>query len=151
MDAEEGARYGGLPLCTPTACRRGATSGRSGSSSRSAVRRAVPRAQAVVVSAPKRLPRPGCWASSKDRESSRFDPGSAAVRSALLMQATKEEPMEQYAILRRRGWRTAEELEQAAARSTQVGDKQMSDDIRWIRSYVIGEGTTALGTVCIYE
>jgi hypothetical protein len=59
--------------------------------------------------------------------------------------------MEQYAILRRRGWRTAEELEQAAARSTQVGDEQMSDDIRWIRSYVIGEGTTALGTVCIYE
>jgi hypothetical protein len=27
----------------------------------------------------------------------------------------------------------------------------MSDDIRWIRSYVIDEGDGRLGTVCIYE
>ena len=41
-------------------------------------------------------------------------------------------------------------LEAAAARSTEVGDG-MPDDIRWIRSYVLGEESGALGTVCIYQ
>ena len=59
--------------------------------------------------------------------------------------------MELYAIIRRSGWRTAGELEQAAARSTQVGNEQMSDDVRWIRSYVLGENDGSVGTVCIYE
>jgi hypothetical protein len=59
--------------------------------------------------------------------------------------------MELYAILRRNGWRSGPDLEEAAARSTQVGDEQMPDDIRWIRSYVLGEGDGSLGTVCIYE
>ena len=27
----------------------------------------------------------------------------------------------------------------------------MSDDIRWIRSYVLEEGGSAVGTVCIYQ
>ena len=27
----------------------------------------------------------------------------------------------------------------------------MSDDIRWIRSYVLEEGAGSIGTVCIYE
>ncbi len=58
--------------------------------------------------------------------------------------------MELYAILRRNGWRTGEDLQQAAARSTAEGDA-MPDDIRWIRSYVLGEETGGLGTVCIYE
>ena len=59
--------------------------------------------------------------------------------------------MELYAILRRSGWRSGAELEQAAARSTTVGDEQMPEDVRWIRSYVLDEGDGALGTVCIYE
>jgi hypothetical protein len=59
--------------------------------------------------------------------------------------------MELYAILRRSGWRSAPELEQAAARSTQVGNEQMADDVRWIRSYVLGENDGSVGTVCIYE
>jgi hypothetical protein len=58
--------------------------------------------------------------------------------------------MELYAILRRNGWRTAEDLQQAAARSTAEGDS-MPDDIRWIRSYVLAEEAGGLGTVCIYE
>jgi hypothetical protein len=58
--------------------------------------------------------------------------------------------MNQYVILRRGGWRSGEELEKAAARSTDVGE-QMPDDIRWIRSYVLAEPTGELGTVCIYE
>jgi hypothetical protein len=59
--------------------------------------------------------------------------------------------MQTYAILRRSGWRSGQELEEAAGRSRQVGDEQMSDDIRWIRSYVLEEGAGAVGTVCIYE
>ena len=57
--------------------------------------------------------------------------------------------MDLYVILRRDGWRSADELELAAARSTAEGDR-MPDDIRWIRSYVLEEGS-GLGTVCIYE
>ena len=57
--------------------------------------------------------------------------------------------METYVILRRSGWRSGEELEEAAARSTAEGER-MSDDIRWIRSYVLEEGN-GVGTVCIYQ
>jgi hypothetical protein len=59
--------------------------------------------------------------------------------------------MNTYVILRRSGWRSPEDLEAAAARSKQVGDEEMSDDIRWIRSYVLQEGGGSVGTVCIYE
>ena len=59
--------------------------------------------------------------------------------------------MELYAIVRREGWRSAGDLQEAAARSTAVGDEEMSADIRWIRSYVLSEESGGLGTVCIYE
>jgi hypothetical protein len=60
--------------------------------------------------------------------------------------------MNTYVILRRGGWRTPEELQAAAARSTAVGNEEMSDDIRWIRSYVMAEPDEGgLGTVCIYQ
>jgi hypothetical protein len=59
--------------------------------------------------------------------------------------------MQLYAILRRSGWRSAEELGEAAQRSTRVGDEDMPDDVRWIRSYVLDEGAGTVGTVCIYE
>jgi hypothetical protein len=59
--------------------------------------------------------------------------------------------MELYAILRRSGWRSGAELEEAAARSTKVGDEDMPNDVRWIRSYVLDEGGGTVGTVCIYE
>jgi hypothetical protein len=59
--------------------------------------------------------------------------------------------MNTYAILRRSGWRSPGDLQEAAERSRQVGDEQMSDDIRWIRSYVLEEGGGSVGTVCIYQ
>jgi hypothetical protein len=59
--------------------------------------------------------------------------------------------MELYAILRRRGWRSAAELELAAARSRRAGDEDMPDEVRWIRSYVLDEAGGSVGTVCIYE
>ena len=59
--------------------------------------------------------------------------------------------MNLYAILRRSGWKSPGDLEEAAARSKKVGDEEMPDDIRWIRSYVLEEGGGSVGTVCIYE
>jgi hypothetical protein len=60
--------------------------------------------------------------------------------------------MNTYVILRRNGWRSGADLEAAAARSSNVGDNEMSDDIRWIRSYVLAEPDDGgLGTVCIYQ
>ena len=58
--------------------------------------------------------------------------------------------METFAILRRSGWNSPGDLEEAAARSTAEGDK-MPADIRWIRSYVLDEADGNVGTVCIYQ
>jgi Protein of unknown function (DUF4242) len=55
-----------------------------------------------------------------------------------------------YVILRREGWRTADDLQEAAARSAAEGQR-MPDDIRWIRSYVTAEPNGTVGTVCIYQ
>lgn len=59
--------------------------------------------------------------------------------------------MRNYAILRRSGWRTPDDLQEAAARSRRVGDEEMPDQVRWIRSYVISEDSGDVGTVCIYQ
>jgi uncharacterized protein DUF4242 len=59
--------------------------------------------------------------------------------------------MNLYAIIRRDGWPSPGDLQEAAARSTAVGDEEMPADIRWIRSYVLAEDAGGLGTVCIYE
>ena len=59
--------------------------------------------------------------------------------------------MDTYVILRRSGWRSPEDLQAAAERSSKVGDEEMSDDIRWIRSYVLDEGDGRVGTVCVYQ
>jgi len=58
--------------------------------------------------------------------------------------------MNTYVILRREGWKSPEELERAAERSTSAGD-EMSEDVRWIRSYVLEEGGGTVGTVCVYQ
>jgi hypothetical protein len=54
--------------------------------------------------------------------------------------------MNTYVILRRNGWRTAEDLRIAAGRSKATVE-QMSDDLAWIRSYVVPEPSGAVGTV----
>jgi hypothetical protein len=58
--------------------------------------------------------------------------------------------METYVILRRGGWRTADDLREAADRSIVEGER-MSDDVRWIRSYVTAETDGRVGTVCVYQ
>ena len=57
--------------------------------------------------------------------------------------------MDTYAILRRSGWKSSAELEEAAPRSKAEGDSR--DDIEWIRSYILDEGGATLGSVCIYQ
>ena len=80
----------------------------------------------------------------------------APVALILLTTEWRQQPpegnvMELYAIIRREGWQSGGDLEAAAARSSAVGDGEMSNDIRWIRSYVLSEESGGLGTVCIYE
>ena len=58
--------------------------------------------------------------------------------------------MNLYVIRRRDFAGTPEALQKIAARSAEVGD-EMSDDIKWIRTYVVQEESGKLGTVCIYE
>ena len=58
--------------------------------------------------------------------------------------------METYVILRRGAWRTPDELQAAAARSSEEADKT-PDDVRWLRSYLLAETSGELGTVCIYQ
>ncbi len=58
--------------------------------------------------------------------------------------------MDLYVIQRRNAWASAEDLEAAAERSANEGDKPDSG-VRWIRSYVVSEEGGELGTVCIYE
>src|SRR5215216_1390989 len=59
--------------------------------------------------------------------------------------------MNTYAILRRRGWRSPGDLQKAGERSQRVGDEQMAEDIRWIRSFALGEEDGSVGTVCTYQ
>jgi hypothetical protein len=59
--------------------------------------------------------------------------------------------MNTYVIRREKAWQNAEELQATAERSKEVAASDFPDDIRWIRSYVIGEPGGTLGTVCIYQ
>jgi len=59
--------------------------------------------------------------------------------------------MNQYAILRRSGFKSPGDLQEAAERSTKAGEDMGEDEIRWIRSYVLEEDGGSVGTVCIYQ
>jgi hypothetical protein len=59
--------------------------------------------------------------------------------------------MQTYVILRRSAWSSPEDLDAAAAMSTQVADEDMDNRVKWIRSYVLAEEDGTLGTVCIYQ
>jgi hypothetical protein len=59
--------------------------------------------------------------------------------------------MQLFVVMRRGAWEDASDLEDAAAESTRVADEEMSDQVKWIRSYVLEEEDGTLGTVCIYQ
>jgi hypothetical protein len=58
--------------------------------------------------------------------------------------------MNLYAIIRRSGWSSTDELREAAVRSALAADRK-AREIRWIGSYVLDESSGGLGTLCIYE
>jgi len=63
----------------------------------------------------------------------------------------KTAPMELYVIRRPSAWSSLQELEAAGAKSAKIGNEQMSDRVRWIRSYVVHEPDGRIGTFCVYE
>ncbi|HVF77904.1 MAG TPA: DUF4242 domain-containing protein [Solirubrobacteraceae bacterium] len=58
--------------------------------------------------------------------------------------------MNLYVIVRRNGFASPQDLQDAGARSSHEGDKPGSG-VRAIRSYVLAEDGGELGTFCIYE
>ena len=59
--------------------------------------------------------------------------------------------MQTFVIRRRNAWKNAQELEATAGVSLRIGNDEMADQVRWIRSYVVVEDDGTLGTVCIYQ
>jgi hypothetical protein len=59
--------------------------------------------------------------------------------------------MKTFVIRRRSNWKDSAELGIAAGISARVGNEEMPDRVRWIRSYVVRESDGRLGTVCIYQ
>lgn len=54
--------------------------------------------------------------------------------------------MQLFMIRRSSAWADIAELEKTAAVSGKIGNEEMSDKVRWIRSYVINEPDGRLGT-----
>jgi hypothetical protein len=59
--------------------------------------------------------------------------------------------MKTYAIRRKNAWTSVEEVQRVAERSKQVADNDFLSEVRWIRSYVIAEEDSSLGSICIYQ
>ncbi len=59
--------------------------------------------------------------------------------------------MDLYVIRRPSAWASLPELEAAGAKSARIGNDEMPDRVRWIRSYVVRELDGRFGTVCIYQ
>lgn len=59
--------------------------------------------------------------------------------------------MDTYVIRRPSAWANLQELEVAGAKSARIGNEEMPDQVRWIRSYVVHEPDGRIGTVCIYQ
>ena len=59
--------------------------------------------------------------------------------------------MDLYVIRRPSAWANFQELETVGAKSARIGNDEMSDRVRWIRSYVVKEPDGGIGTVCIYQ
>jgi Protein of unknown function (DUF4242) len=59
--------------------------------------------------------------------------------------------MQLYVIRRPSAWADMPELQTAGAKSARIGNDEMSDRVRWIRSYVVQEPDGRIGTFCVYE
>jgi hypothetical protein len=59
--------------------------------------------------------------------------------------------MDLYVIRRPSAWADMKELEVVGAKSARIGNDEMADRVRWIRSYVVKEADGRIGTYCIYQ
>ena len=59
--------------------------------------------------------------------------------------------MKTYVITRPNGWASTQELQVAGGVSARIGNDEMPDQVRWIRSYVTRHEGGRIGTVCIYQ
>jgi hypothetical protein len=59
--------------------------------------------------------------------------------------------MDLYVIRRPSAWANLQELEAAGTKSAKVGNEEMSDRVRWIRSYIVKEPDGRFGSLCIYQ
>jgi thiamine biosynthesis protein ThiC len=59
--------------------------------------------------------------------------------------------MDLFVIRRSSAWASLAELEAAGAKSARIGNEEMPNRVRWIRSYVVKESDGRIGTVCIYQ
>ena len=59
--------------------------------------------------------------------------------------------MDLYVIRRPSFCADLKELEACGAKSAKIGNEEMSDRVRWIRSYVVKEPNDTFGSICIYE
>ena len=59
--------------------------------------------------------------------------------------------MDLYAIRRPSAWTTIQEVQAIGAKALKVGNEQMPDRVRWIRSYVVQEADGTFGSICIYQ
>ena len=59
--------------------------------------------------------------------------------------------MDLYAIRRPSAWANMQEVEAIGAKSAKVGNEEMADRVRWIRSYVVNEPDGRFGSICIYQ
>jgi hypothetical protein len=84
------------------------------------------------------------------RQKSRFDI-KRTTRRNLVLRDEQDISMKLFAIRRRSAFADVPDLEKAAARSAKVGNDDMPNHVRWIRSYVVEEPDGRLGTVCIYQ
>ena len=59
--------------------------------------------------------------------------------------------MDLYVIRRPSAWANVQELGAVGAKSAKIGNEEMANRVRWIRSYVIKEADGRVGSLCIYE
>lgn len=59
--------------------------------------------------------------------------------------------MDLYVIRRPSAWADLDELKAAGDKSARIGNEEMADRVRWIRTYVVNEPDGRIGTFCIYE
>jgi hypothetical protein len=58
--------------------------------------------------------------------------------------------VETYVILRRRAWRTGAGAREAIGRA-RAESERMSEEVTWIRSYILDESDRTTGTVCVLQ